>query len=146
MNPLVAGPGVGDRSSYTSYSNADRGLRHCCGLLASHRRLEGSVGEETRGVHLCHSTESADCEYIGDFVAQSQHSCFTEEAKVTPKMFVWHVKRDLNIPPALVVSRVQVAKRHSEGIAGSAGTGIFPITFVTGPFAGCSAVARNQFR
>ncbi|KAL3188945.1 hypothetical protein MRX96_003094 [Rhipicephalus microplus] len=73
------------------------GLCHRYGLLASHRRFERSGGEDTRCAHVCHSTESAACESIGDFVAQSQHCCFTR-AKVTPKLFVWDVKRDLNNP------------------------------------------------
>ncbi|KAL3248531.1 hypothetical protein MRX96_056439 [Rhipicephalus microplus] len=83
------------------------------GLLASHGRLQGSGGEGTRGAHLCRSTESTARESIGDFVAQSQHRCLTR-VKATPKLFVWHVKRDLDIPPALVVRHVHVAKRYSE--------------------------------
>ncbi|KAL3184256.1 hypothetical protein MRX96_032141 [Rhipicephalus microplus] len=72
------------------------------------------VAKKTRDAHLCRSTESGARVFIGDLFAQSQHRCFTQ-AKVTPKLFVWHVKRDLNIPPALVVGHVHEPKRYSEG-------------------------------
>ncbi|KAL3205571.1 hypothetical protein MRX96_040749 [Rhipicephalus microplus] len=72
-NPLVAGPSVDDHLSHTSHKDADHGLPHHDGLLISHRRLGGSGGEETRGAHLCRSTERAARESIGDFVAQSRH-------------------------------------------------------------------------
>ncbi|KAL3250696.1 hypothetical protein MRX96_055399 [Rhipicephalus microplus] len=78
VNPVVAGPGVDGRSSHTSHANADRGLHHRDGLLASHRRLEESCGEATRRAHICRSIESAAREFISDFVAQSQHRCFTQ--------------------------------------------------------------------
>lgn len=100
----------------------------CVGLAAAHaaaRPAHASCTRPCRPHYLhCSGRGLAGCmgkrtlkSIVGDFVAQPPH-CFFSQAKLTPKLFIWHVKRILGLPSPTsvpIVRHLQKGKRRGEG-------------------------------